>query len=61
MSPTNEQLTVGESLRIHGISRRGFIKFCTATASAMALRSAPILIVLAMNRSATIKCRSQFG
>ena len=29
--------TVGEMLRDHGISRRSFIKFCTATASAMAL------------------------
>src|ERR1700690_3111195 len=37
MSLFDEQLTVGESLRLHGISRRGFIKFCTATASAMAL------------------------
>src|ERR1700684_170514 len=37
MPVINEPLTVGESLRIHGISRRGFIKFCTATASAMAL------------------------
>src|SRR6204780_1709241 len=37
MSLFNEQLTVGESLRRAGISRRGFIKFCTATASAMAL------------------------
>src|SRR6202789_728652 len=37
MSLINEQLTVGETLRLHGISRRGFIKFCTATASAMAL------------------------
>jgi len=33
----NEELTVGEMLRRHGISRRGFIKFCTAAASAMAL------------------------
>src|ERR1700683_3634206 len=32
-----EQLTVGEMLLRHGISRRSFIKFCTATASAMAL------------------------
>ncbi len=29
--------TVGEMLLRHGITRRGFIKFCTATASAMAL------------------------
>jgi len=29
--------TVGETLRRHGISRRAFIKFCTAAASAMAL------------------------
>src|SRR5580658_2935740 len=31
------EVTVGEMLRLHGISRRGFIKFCTAAASAMAL------------------------
>ena len=30
-------LNVGEMLRRHGISRRGFIKYCTATASALAL------------------------
>ena len=29
--------TLGESLRLHGVSRRGFLKFCTATASMMAL------------------------
>ncbi|HKJ09079.1 MAG TPA: hydrogenase small subunit [Gammaproteobacteria bacterium] len=29
--------TVGEHLRRHGISRRAFLKFCAATASAMAL------------------------
>jgi hydrogenase small subunit len=29
--------TLGESLRRHGVSRRGFLKFCTATASLMAL------------------------
>jgi hydrogenase small subunit len=33
----HETLTVGESLRRAGISRRGFIKYCTATASVMAL------------------------
>ena len=37
MSSGDEQLTVGEMLRRHGISRRGFIKFCTAAASAMAM------------------------
>jgi hydrogenase small subunit len=37
MQHGNEGLTVGEMLRRHGISRRSFIKFCTATASAMAL------------------------
>jgi len=37
MPPILEELTVGESLRRAGISRRGFIKFCTATASVMAL------------------------
>jgi hydrogenase small subunit len=30
-------LTVGEMLRRNGVSRRAFIKFCTASASAMAL------------------------
>ncbi len=29
--------TLEESLKLHGISRRGFLKFCTATASMMAL------------------------
>ncbi len=33
----NEPLTVRETLRLHGISRRAFIRFCTAAASAMAL------------------------
>jgi hydrogenase small subunit len=37
MSLSSSELTVGEALRLHGISRRGFIRFCTATASAMAL------------------------
>jgi hydrogenase small subunit len=37
MSRSSDQLTVGEALRLHGISRRGFIRFCTATASALAL------------------------
>ena len=32
-----EKKTLGESLRLHGVSRRGFLKFCTATASLMAL------------------------
>jgi hydrogenase small subunit len=35
-SDSDEQL-VGNVLLRHGISRRGFIKFCTATASSMAL------------------------
>ena len=35
-SRTNE-LTVGEMLLRHGISRRAFTKFCMAAASAMAL------------------------
>jgi hydrogenase small subunit len=30
-------LTVGENLRKHGVTRRGFVKFCTATVTAMAL------------------------
>lgn len=33
----DRELTVGEILLKHGVSRRGFIKFCTATATAMAL------------------------
>jgi hydrogenase small subunit len=37
MTYANSELTVGEILLKHGISRRSFIKFCTATASAMAL------------------------
>jgi hydrogenase small subunit len=32
-----EYKTLGESLRRQGVSRRGFLKFCTATASLMAL------------------------
>ena len=34
--------TLGESLRRQGISRRGFLKFCTATASLLALPPAMI-------------------
>jgi hydrogenase small subunit len=34
---TVRDMTVGEMLRRNGVSRRGFIKFCTAAASAMAL------------------------
>ncbi|MBP8290897.1 MAG: twin-arginine translocation signal domain-containing protein, partial [Chromatiaceae bacterium] len=30
------QKTLGESLREHGVTRRGFLKFCAATASMMA-------------------------
>lgn len=37
MADSSDQLLVGEVLRQHGISRRGFIKYCTATASALAL------------------------
>ena len=32
-----EAKTLGESLRQQGVSRRGFLKFCAATASVMAL------------------------
>ena len=32
-----DKTTLGASLRRHGISRRGFLKFCSATASLMAL------------------------
>src|ERR1700722_3370203 len=34
---TAGELTVGQMLLKHGISRRGFIKYCTAAASAMAM------------------------
>jgi hydrogenase small subunit len=34
--------TLGESLRQSGVSRRGFLKFCTATASLMALPPAMV-------------------
>jgi hydrogenase small subunit len=37
MRADNDGLTVGEMLLKHGISRRGFMKYCTAVASAMAL------------------------
>src|SRR5271168_64768 len=37
MSHGDDRLTVGEMLLKHGVSRRSFSKFCTATASAMAL------------------------
>src|ERR1017187_8607599 len=37
MIQTNDDLTVGEMLLRAGISRRGFIQYCTAVASAMAL------------------------
>jgi len=37
MQSDNEDLVVGEMLRLHGVSRRGFIKYCTVAASAMAL------------------------
>jgi len=36
MVDTNNR-TLGETLRRNGVSRRGFLKFCTATASMMAL------------------------
>jgi hydrogenase small subunit len=37
MTQGNEALTVGEMLLKHGISRRGFIKYCTVAASGLAL------------------------
>jgi hydrogenase small subunit len=33
----NVKKTLGEALRAHGVSRRGFLKYCSATASLMAL------------------------
>ncbi len=37
MQRSVDDLAVGDMLRRHGVSRRGFIKYCTAAASAMAL------------------------
>jgi hydrogenase small subunit len=37
MPAPNRDITVGDMLRNAGVSRRGFIKYCTAMASAMAL------------------------
>ena len=37
-----EPLTLGESLRRQGVSRRGFLRFCAATASLMALPPAMV-------------------
>ena len=37
MIADSDGVTVGEMLLKHGISRRGFIQYCTAVASAMAL------------------------
>ncbi len=39
---TGNDLTLGEALRARGVSRRGFMKFCAATASMMALPPAMI-------------------
>jgi hydrogenase small subunit len=37
MQRDNDAMRVGDMLQRHGVSRRGFIKFCTAAASTMAL------------------------
>ncbi|RLJ17800.1 Ni/Fe hydrogenase [bacterium endosymbiont of Escarpia laminata] len=43
MADSNTEIkTLGESLRQRGVSRRGFLKFCTATASMMALPPAMV-------------------
>jgi hydrogenase small subunit len=39
MTIDKDELLVGQVLQQHGISRRGFIKYCTAAASALALPS----------------------
>ncbi|MDM8545540.1 hydrogenase small subunit [Candidatus Venteria ishoeyi] len=44
---TRKDLTVGEALRTQGISRRGFLKFCAATASMMALPPSSIPAIAA--------------
>ena len=40
MATLNSGATAGELLRAHGVSRRGFMKFCATTASLMALSPA---------------------
>ena len=39
--------TLGEALRQQGISRRGFLKFCAATASLMALPPSMVPVIAA--------------
>jgi len=44
--------TLGETLREHGVSRRGFLKFCAATASMMALPPTMTSVIAAALESA---------
>ncbi|MCB1829793.1 MAG: twin-arginine translocation signal domain-containing protein, partial [Gammaproteobacteria bacterium] len=39
--------TLGDTLRRNGVSRRGFLKFCTATASMMALPPSMVPVLAA--------------
>ena len=39
--------TLGEALRQQGVSRRGFLKFCAATASMMALPPSMVPVIAA--------------
>jgi len=39
--------TLGEALRRQGVSRRGFLKFCAATASLMALPPSMVPVIAA--------------
>ncbi|MES9900140.1 MAG: hydrogenase small subunit [Sedimenticola sp.] len=45
--------TLGDSLRENGVSRRGFLKFCTATASLMALPPTMMPVIAAALEKAT--------
>jgi hydrogenase small subunit len=43
----SDEKTLGNYLRAHGISRRGFLKFCAATASMMALPPTMVPVIAA--------------
>ena len=43
----SKDLTIGEALRQRGVSRRGFLKFCAATASMMALPPGMVPVIAA--------------
>ena len=47
MGKTERQPSTYEVLRAHGIGRRDFLKFCTATAAAMGLEASVVSKVVA--------------